>query len=45
MRAHLVNQFLPVALASVRDDRGFAMPEAIEVLVRKQLSHVCALSY
>ena len=30
---YLVNQVLPVALASIRDDRGFAMPEAAEMLV------------
>ena len=31
---YLVSQSLPLAIASVRDDRGYSPPEAAEVLVR-----------
>ena len=30
---YLVNEALPLAIASVRDDRGYSPPEAAEVLV------------
>lgn len=30
---YLVNEALPLAIASVRDDQGYSLPEAAEVLV------------
>ena len=35
---YLVDETLPLAIACVRDERGFSPPEAVEVLVRSFLS-------
>ena len=36
---YLVNETLPLAIACVRDERGFSPPEAVEVLVSDFLSN------
>jgi len=38
---YLVDETLPLAIACVRDERGFSPPEAVEVLVSDFLSSCC----
>lgn len=40
---YLVNETLPLAIACVRDERGFSPPEAVEVLVSDSLSNCCGV--
>ena len=39
---YLVNEALPLAIASVRDDGGHSPPEAAEVLVSTWPNHICS---
>lgn len=41
---YLVNEALPLAIASVRDDGGHSPPEAAEVLVSIRPNHMCSSS-
>ena len=40
---YLVDETLPLAIACVRDERGFSPPEAVEVLVSDFLSSCCGV--